>query len=75
MRQMQLPMRMQAVQAPIIPIVTRRLRFMEYEVVVGQPIEIARKASSEELDAAAARLASEMERFVRANPTQWFHFE
>jgi KDO2-lipid IV(A) lauroyltransferase len=61
--------------APIIPIFTRRLRFMEYEVVLGQPIEIARKASSEELDAAAGRIASEMEQFVRANPTQWFHFE
>jgi KDO2-lipid IV(A) lauroyltransferase len=61
--------------APIVPVFTRRLRFMEYEVVLGQPIELPRRPSVGELDAAARGIAAEMERFVRANPTQWFHFE
>jgi KDO2-lipid IV(A) lauroyltransferase len=48
---------------------------MEYEVFLGEAVELPRKPSAEELDRAARRLAAEMERFVRANPTQWFHFE
>lgn len=61
--------------APIVPVFTRRLRFMEYEVVLATPLELSRKPSQRELDEVAGRLAAEMERFVRANPTQWFHFE
>ena len=61
--------------APILPVFTRRLGFMEYEVLLGQAIELPRKPSAEVLDRAARHLAGEMERFVRANPTQWFHFE
>jgi KDO2-lipid IV(A) lauroyltransferase len=61
--------------APILPVFTRRLGFMEYEVLLGEAIELPRKPSVEALDRAARHLATEMERFVRANPTQWFHFE
>ncbi|NUQ78009.1 MAG: lysophospholipid acyltransferase family protein [Polyangiaceae bacterium] len=61
--------------APILPVFTRRLGFMEYEVLLGEAIELPRKPSPEVLDRAARHLAGEMERFVRANPTQWFHFE
>jgi KDO2-lipid IV(A) lauroyltransferase len=61
--------------APILPVFTRRLGFMEYEVLLGEAIEVPRKPSAEVLDRAARHLAGEMERFVRANPTQWFHFE
>jgi KDO2-lipid IV(A) lauroyltransferase len=61
--------------APILPVFTRRLGFMEYEVLLGEAIELPRKPPAEALDRAARHLAAEMERFVRANPTQWFHFE
>lgn len=61
--------------APILPVFTRRVRFMEYEVLLGDAIELPRKPTPREVNHAARRIAAEMERFVRANPTQWFHFE
>ena len=61
--------------APIVPVFTRRLRYMEYEVFIAPPIQLPRKPTPAELDLAAQRVIGEMERFVRANPTQWFHFE
>jgi phosphatidylinositol dimannoside acyltransferase len=61
--------------APIIPVFTRRLRHMEYEVLVGKAIFLPRKPTPEDLDEAARSTIVQMERFVRANPTQWFHFE
>lgn len=61
--------------APIVPVFTRRLRYMEYEVVLGQPVELPRKPSPAQIDAAASELSARVEVFVRANPTQWFHFE
>jgi phosphatidylinositol dimannoside acyltransferase len=61
--------------APIIPVFTRRVRYMEYEVQIAPPIRVSRRPSAEELDRAAGAVAREMESFVRKNPTQWFHFE
>lgn len=61
--------------APIIPAFTRRLGFMHYEVLPQAAIHVSRRPSSAELDQAAARLMAEMESFVAANPTQWFHFD
>lgn len=70
------PLQLAAVSgAPIVPVFTRRIGFMEYEVLIAPPIAIPRRPSSVELDAAARQITGEMERFVRANPTQWFHFE
>jgi phosphatidylinositol dimannoside acyltransferase len=70
------PLRLAAVSgAPIVPVFTRRLRYMEYEVEVGEPVRLARRPSEGDLDAAAGKVMSEMESFVRKNPTQWFHFE
>ncbi|MEJ7731621.1 MAG: lysophospholipid acyltransferase family protein [Polyangiaceae bacterium] len=61
--------------APIVPVFTRRLRYMEYEVFIAPPIRLPRKPSQVELDAAAQQAITEMERYVRAHPTQWFHFD
>jgi KDO2-lipid IV(A) lauroyltransferase len=61
--------------APIVPTFTRRLRHMEYEVLTTEPIHLPRKPTSAALDDAARRVMADMEAFVRANPTQWFHFE
>jgi KDO2-lipid IV(A) lauroyltransferase len=70
------PFRLAAVSgAPIVPVFTRRVGYMEYEVDVGPPVRLPRRPSPAELDAAAGRVLGAMEAFVRANPTQWFHFE
>jgi KDO2-lipid IV(A) lauroyltransferase len=61
--------------APIVPTFTRRLRYMQYEVSTSAPIHLPRRPSQVELDAAAQRIMDEMAAFVRAHPTQWFHFE
>lgn len=60
--------------APILPIFTRRLGFMQYEAEVMEPIRIARKPTEEELDRAAQAMANAMHEFIRLHPTQWFHF-
>ena len=60
--------------APILPMFTRRLGFMEYEVTVSPPIRLPRRPSDEELDRAAQTMCDAMEAFVKAHPTQWFHF-
>jgi phosphatidylinositol dimannoside acyltransferase len=60
--------------APIVPVFTRRLGFLEYQCVIMPPISLSPKPSSAELDEAAQRLASALERFVRSYPTQWFRF-
>ncbi|KYF99987.1 hypothetical protein BE20_57330 [Sorangium cellulosum] len=60
--------------APILPVFTHRLGFLEYEAVVAPPIWLPRRPTEEERDRAAAEMMAAMERFVRAHPTQWFHF-
>ncbi|MDI1445842.1 lysophospholipid acyltransferase family protein [Polyangium sp. 6x1] len=61
--------------APIVPVFTRRLGYMRYEVRSCPPISLPRRPSEDELSLAARRIASAMESFLRENPTQWFHFE
>jgi KDO2-lipid IV(A) lauroyltransferase len=60
--------------APIVPIFAARTGYRQYEVVAHPPVRLSRRASDGELDAAAQTLAGAMESFVRARPTQWFHF-
>jgi KDO2-lipid IV(A) lauroyltransferase len=70
------PLRLASVSgAPIVPVFTRRLGYMEYEVEIGAPIHLPRRPAEADLDGAARKVMSEMEIFVRNNPTQWFHFE
>ncbi|MDI1475819.1 lysophospholipid acyltransferase family protein [Polyangium sp. y55x31] len=61
--------------APIVPVFTRRLGYMRYEVRSCPPISLPRRPSEDELSLAARRVAAAMESFLRENPTQWFHFE
>ncbi|MDI3283979.1 lysophospholipid acyltransferase family protein [Polyangium sp. 15x6] len=61
--------------APIVPVFTRRLGYMRYEVRSCPPISLPRRPSEDELSLAARRIAAAMESFLRENPTQWFHFE
>jgi KDO2-lipid IV(A) lauroyltransferase len=70
------PLRLAAVSAaPILPIFTRRLGYMEYDVQAARPVHLPRRPETKDLDAAATSILGAMEAFVRANPTQWFHFE
>ena len=70
------PLRLASVSgAPILPVFTRRLGYMKYDVHVSPPVRLARRPESADLDAAARDILRAMESFVRDNPTQWFHFE
>jgi KDO2-lipid IV(A) lauroyltransferase len=60
---------------PVVPMFARRVGFFDYEFSVGPAITLSRRPSAGELGTAAERAAAEMERFIRAHPTQWFHFE
>jgi lauroyl/myristoyl acyltransferase len=60
--------------APIVPAFTRRLGFLEYQPINNPPIYVPRKPTPEAFDAAAQELASRLEAFVRAYPTQWIRF-
>lgn len=61
--------------APILPVFTRRLGYMEYDVHVAPPVRLPRRPDPVDLDRAARVVLQAMEDFVRENPTQWFHFE
>lgn len=70
------PLQLAAVSgAPIVPFFGRRVGLLQYEFSLQPGIELPRRPSAAELDTAAAALAGSLERFVRAHPTQWFHFE
>jgi KDO2-lipid IV(A) lauroyltransferase len=60
--------------APIVPVFTRRLGFLDYQTISTAPIELPRRPSEHELDHAAQTLADRLEQFVREHPTQWFRF-
>jgi phosphatidylinositol dimannoside acyltransferase len=69
------PLRLAALTgAPIVPIFAARTGHRRYEIIVYPPIRLARSAGDSELDAAAQGLAAAIQEFVRARPTQWFHF-
>lgn len=69
------PLRLAAASgAPIVPVFTRRLGYMEYDVAVAAPVRLSRRPGSADLDSAARAILRAMEVFVRENPTQWFPF-
>jgi KDO2-lipid IV(A) lauroyltransferase len=60
--------------AAILPLFVRRAGYFDYELKVHPGITLSRRPSQAELHEAASRSAQAMEGFIRANPTQWFHF-
>jgi KDO2-lipid IV(A) lauroyltransferase len=69
------PLRLAALTgAPLLPVFAARTGHRRYLVEMGPPVRVGRHAADAELDAAAQQLASALEEFVRARPTQWFHF-
>jgi phosphatidylinositol dimannoside acyltransferase len=70
------PLQLAAVSgAPILPVFTSRRGFMDYQVHIAPPIHVPRRPSAADLDEAGQLLARALEAFVRAHPTQWFHFD
>jgi KDO2-lipid IV(A) lauroyltransferase len=59
---------------PVVPMFSRRIGFFDYEFSVGPALVLPRRPTASELGRAAEQCAAEMERFIRAHPTQWFHF-
>ncbi len=69
------PLRLSALTgAPIVPVFAERVGYRQYEVTVSPAVRLGRAPTEAELDAAAQELATRLEAFVRARPTQWFHF-
>ena len=63
-----------ATGAPIVPVFAYREGHFRYVIEISTPREIARGASDDALQGTAQDVATEMERFLRAHPTHWFHF-
>ncbi len=61
-------------QVPVVPLFVRRVGHFDYELWGGQPIRVPKRPSADVLAKAAERAVWELERFVYAHPTQWFHF-
>ena len=59
---------------PLIVVLARRKGHGAVEIRVGRPISLSRRASRGQLREAASQALSDVVRFVRAYPTQWFHF-
>lgn len=69
------PLRLAVVTgAPILPVFAARTGYRKYVVQVYPPLRVHRGASPEHLDATAQALGDAMQSFLRAHPTQWFHF-
>ncbi len=60
--------------APVIPLFAVREGYFDYTIVVEPAIALGPGARPEALGEAARAAAQALERFVRAHPTQWFHF-
>ena len=60
--------------APIVPVFAARTGHRRYVVHAHAAVRLPRDASSGELDFAAQSLSDAMQGFLRAHPTQWFHF-
>lgn len=69
------PLRLAALTgAPIVPVFCARVGHRKYVIHAHASIALARNAGDAELDAAAQHIADCLQDFVRAHPTQWFHF-
>jgi KDO2-lipid IV(A) lauroyltransferase len=60
--------------APFLPVFCSRLGYRKYAFVAHPAQSLARRSSTDQLEAAAQRVADDMTRFLRAHPTQWFEF-
>jgi KDO2-lipid IV(A) lauroyltransferase len=69
------PLRLAAAAgAPILPLFCARVGYRDYLIDARPPIVLPPRPTEADLDLAAQSLASELAGFLRAHPTQWFHF-
>ena len=69
------PFRLAALaQVPLIVVLARRKAPGLVEIRAGRPISLPRNADRRQVRLAASRALTDVVRFVRAYPTQWFHF-
>jgi KDO2-lipid IV(A) lauroyltransferase len=69
------PLQLAAVSgAPIVVVLGRRLGFLDYEVTVTSAIRVPRRPTQDELGASGREICERIGAFVRAHPTDWFHF-
>lgn len=63
-----------ALGCPIVPVFSARLDSETDRVVVSPPVQVKRRPSDAELQAAAKEVVARLEAHLRQFPTQWFHF-
>jgi KDO2-lipid IV(A) lauroyltransferase len=69
------PFRLAALSgAPIVPIFAHRAGYFRYEFSVTAPIWVKRRATTNDMQVAAANVAAIMQSFISRHPTEWFHF-
>jgi phosphatidylinositol dimannoside acyltransferase len=61
--------------AGILPLFVRRVAEFDYEFSAAPAFSLPRRPRPDQLRQAAQVAVTEMERFIRAHPTQWFHFD
>ncbi len=61
--------------AALLPAFCARTAYRSYVVQAFSPRTVSRHATEKELSTVAQHLATSMTAFLRAHPTQWFHFE
>jgi KDO2-lipid IV(A) lauroyltransferase len=69
------PLRLAQVSgAPILPVFCARVGYRKYVVELYESRLVPRHATDADLDEVAQHLANSLAEFLRAHPTQWFHF-
>jgi lauroyl/myristoyl acyltransferase len=63
-----------ALECPLVPTFAARLDATRDAVILGEPIFLSSGAGEREFTEAASRCTAQLERHLRAFPTQWFHF-
>jgi lauroyl/myristoyl acyltransferase len=59
--------------APVLPVITRRLRLDEFEAIIEPPVELVRTGNVQaDRRENVARLARRFEPYLRRDPSQWF---
>ena len=59
----------------VLPVFSRRSGHFAYEISISPAIELSRSSGAGALQEAARAACGEMERFIHAHPTHWFHFD
>ncbi len=69
------PLRLAQVSgAPIVAVFCARIGYRRYVIELYEGRTVPRRATEAQLDEVAQHLADNMGAFLRAHPTQWFHF-